>query len=221
MGESLMKLKILYDNTIFEIGKGLKSDWGFSCIIETGNNNLLFDTGANPQILQNNMKILNLNPSDVDKIIISHEHWDHNGGLELFKPFSEKIELFRIVEKNNNLFSKTFEIRDVQEIDPYIITTGKLPGFPVDEQSLIIERNEGIYVIAGCSHSGVENIFRVAKQFGKIIGLIGGLHDFNNFALLEELKVICPTHCTSYKQKIQELFPEKYSRGGVGKIISL
>ena len=88
-----MKLTILYDNTIFKVKKGFKSDWGFSCLIETGNKNILFDTGANPQILHNNMKILNVNPSSIDKIIISHEHWDHNGGLGLFKPFSKKVEL--------------------------------------------------------------------------------------------------------------------------------
>ena len=75
--------------------------------------------------------------------------------------------------------------------------------------------------MAGCSHSSVENIFRVAKQFDKIIGLIGGLHDFNNFPLLKELKVICPTHCTTHKQKIKELFPKRYTSGGVGKTISL
>lgn len=216
-----MKLTILYDNTVFEKGKGLKSDWGFSCLIETERKNILFDTGANPKILHNNMKILCINPSNIDKIIISHEHWDHNGGLELFKPFSQKVELFRIIENKDNSFSKCSMIEDLREIEPSILTSGKLPGFPVDEQSLIIKSREGIYVIAGCSHSSVENIFRVAKQFDKIIGLIGGLHDFNNFPLLKELKVICPTHCTKHKQKIKELFPKSYTSGGVGKTISL
>jgi 7,8-dihydropterin-6-yl-methyl-4-(beta-D-ribofuranosyl)aminobenzene 5'-phosphate synthase len=215
-----MKLTILYDNTIFEEKKGFKSDWGFSCLIETGNKNILFDTGANPQILHNNMKILNVDPSSIDKIVISHEHWDHNGGLGLFKPFSKKVELFRIIEDTNNDFLKNNLIKDLQEIEPHILTTGRLKGFPVDEQSLIIERDEGIYIVVGCSHSGIENIFHVAKQFDNIIGLIGGFHDFNNFQLLEELKVICPTHCTTHKQKIQEMFPKNYTRGGVGKKIS-
>ena len=119
-------------------GKGLKSDWGFSCLIETERKNILFDTGANPKILHNNMKILCINPSNIDKIIISHEHWDHNGGLELFKPFSQKVELFRIIENKDNSFSKCSMIEDLREIEPSILTTGKLPGFPVDEQSLII-----------------------------------------------------------------------------------
>ena len=104
-----MKLTILYDNTVFEKGKGLKSDWGFSCLIKTERKNILFDTGANPKILHNNMKILCINPSNIDKIIISHEHWDHNGGLELFKPFSQKVELYRIIENRSEEISPTLK----------------------------------------------------------------------------------------------------------------
>jgi len=40
-----MKITIIYDNEVWK--KGLKADWGFSCLVETNGKKILFDTGAN------------------------------------------------------------------------------------------------------------------------------------------------------------------------------
>jgi hypothetical protein len=48
-----MKITIPYDNTVFQ--SGLKPDWGFSCLVETHNRNILFDTGSNGSILLENI----------------------------------------------------------------------------------------------------------------------------------------------------------------------
>ena len=56
-----MKITILYDNTAFR--NDLKSDWGFSCLVEAYNKIILFDTGADGSILLENMKKLNIKPS--------------------------------------------------------------------------------------------------------------------------------------------------------------
>ena len=74
-----MKLTILYDNEAWN--KNLKSDWGFSCLIETPGKNILFDTGASGKILLSNMRKLSIDPSIVDAVFISHRHWDHTGGI--------------------------------------------------------------------------------------------------------------------------------------------
>ena len=80
-----MRIIIVYDNTFFE--KGLTSDWGFSCFIESKEEpNVLFDTGTKPNILLDNMKKLKISPDDIDEVFISHSHHDHTGGLkELLK----------------------------------------------------------------------------------------------------------------------------------------
>ena len=95
-----MNIKILYDNKARE---GFKSAWGFSCLIEA-DEKILFDTGGDGSILQHNMQKFNINPRDIDRIVISHDHWDHTGGLsylldeiddaEVFvlKSFSEKLK---------------------------------------------------------------------------------------------------------------------------------
>ena len=65
-----MKITIVYDNEIYKKGIGLKSDWGFACLIETKYDTILFDTGAKGGILINNMKKLHIDPSIIKKIVI-------------------------------------------------------------------------------------------------------------------------------------------------------
>jgi len=67
-----MKLTIVYDNEVYKKDMDLKSDWGFACLIETKHDTILFDTGANGEILLSNMNKLNINPRDIKKIVISH-----------------------------------------------------------------------------------------------------------------------------------------------------
>jgi 7,8-dihydropterin-6-yl-methyl-4-(beta-D-ribofuranosyl)aminobenzene 5'-phosphate synthase len=81
-----MNLKILYDNRANDEGEGggngFQADWGFSCWVEFSGKKILFDTGANGDILLSNMEKFNLNPKDLDLLFISHDHWDHTGGLD-------------------------------------------------------------------------------------------------------------------------------------------
>jgi len=69
-----MKLTIIYDNEVYKKDIGLKSDWGFSCLIETKDETILFDTGARGELLLSNMEKLRINPESISKIVISHEH---------------------------------------------------------------------------------------------------------------------------------------------------
>ena len=95
-----MKLTIVYDNDIYKKDMGLKADWGFSCLIETEGEAILFDTGAKGEILLENMEILGVNPKSISKIVISHEHWDHNGGLKTLAPLVGEIKLFRLAKES-------------------------------------------------------------------------------------------------------------------------
>jgi len=53
------------------------------------------------------------------------------------------------------------------------------------------------------------------------VGIIGGFHGFNEFNLLEDLEFICPCHCTAHKEDIKRIFPNKFVKCGVGKVINL
>lgn len=55
-------------------------------IINLDNKLIMIDTSsqeARPELLEN-LKQLNINPKDIDTIILTHSHYDHNGNNDLF-----------------------------------------------------------------------------------------------------------------------------------------
>ncbi len=211
-----MKITIVYDNTAFR--KDLQADWGFSALVEVKDRKILFDTGANERILLSNMKKLKINPEEIEDIFISHLHWDHIGGLAGFLQISDKVKLWvpsYFSEAENA--KEVIEVKKPRKLYDGIYSTGELEGI---EQSLCIETRKGIVVIAGCSHPRMESIFKVASQFGKVYGIIGGLHSTEP-KLLKDLDLICPAHCTRYKTEIKSLYSEKYIEGGAGRVIEI
>jgi len=213
-----MKITIVYDNCT--VRAGLKTGWGFSALIETDNATpLLFDTGADGATLLYNMKQLGIDPSRIGAIVISHAHGDHTGGLynildinkhaELYVPASSVVRLpgRKVIQAN----------RPVQ-ISETVFSTGELQGI---EQSLAVKTTKGIVVVAGCSHPGVGVILNAASDYGKVYGIIGGLHGFRDFSRLYGLSLICPCHCTQYKSELRRLFPEQYIACGAGLELKL
>lgn len=72
-------ITILSDNNVRK--SGLIGEHGFSAMIEMGDEKYLFDTGAGMS-LPHNLKAMGKDLSGLDKIIISHGHYDHTGGLK-------------------------------------------------------------------------------------------------------------------------------------------
>lgn len=56
-------------------------EWGFAALVEVDGKRILFDTGANEDTVQRNLQRLKLDLSDVDVVILSHNHDDHTTGL--------------------------------------------------------------------------------------------------------------------------------------------
>jgi 7,8-dihydropterin-6-yl-methyl-4-(beta-D-ribofuranosyl)aminobenzene 5'-phosphate synthase len=213
-----MKITIVYDNEVHT--HGLRSDWGFSCLIEKeGTPNILFDTGANGSILLYNMEKLGLDPLSIGIVVISHAHWDHTGGFSRFLDKNKEVRVYIPGSFPEPKGAKEVIIaKGPLEICSGIFSTGELDGI---EQSLAVRTEKGLAVIAGCSHPGVENILKSASQFGSLYALIGGLHGFSRFDAIKDLSLICPCHCTRYKSEIRSLYPEKYIGCEVGKILTI
>jgi len=74
---SSLEIKIL-STMLADEGFG---EWGFAALVEVDGRRILFDTGANEDTVQRNLKVLGLNLSDVDLVILSHNHADHTTGL--------------------------------------------------------------------------------------------------------------------------------------------
>jgi 7,8-dihydropterin-6-yl-methyl-4-(beta-D-ribofuranosyl)aminobenzene 5'-phosphate synthase len=211
-----MKLTILYDNTVWK--GGLKAGWGFSCLVEARGRTILFDTGAAGPILLANMKELGVDPRAVDEVFISHGHSDHTGGLfDFLKIHPVRVYIPACITPPPDR-GDFVSVNDPMEIHEGIFSTGEVGGF---EQSLVVKREEGSVLVVGCSHPGVAAILQRASEVAEIKVLLGGLHGFGDFHLIEALDYVCPTHCTQQQARMRELFPTKFLEGGAGRVVEL
>ena len=215
-----MQVRIVTDN---EAQAGFKSDWGFSCLIETDNCNLLFDTGYSRDILAFNLQQLHVPREAIGTMVLSHEHSDHIGGLNavrhpgmrVFVPSSFSRRFKHAVAQ----VTQMIDVTRPQEIVPGVYTTGELGAWQKKEQSLVLKTPNGMVVVTGCGHPGLEAILAAAATFGQLYGIIGGFHSFSQLELLHELDLIVPCHCTAHKREILERYPDKTERCGAGLVL--
>jgi 7,8-dihydropterin-6-yl-methyl-4-(beta-D-ribofuranosyl)aminobenzene 5'-phosphate synthase len=234
-----IRFTILYDNYLHK--EGTKSDWGFSCLIEGTEKTILFDTGTQPEILMHNVGVLGVDLKKMDQIVISHNHDDHTGGLSaileknpnvtVFFPVSFPAEFGRRVE---GLKAKPQSVDKPVEICQDVYLTGEM-GDEIKEQSLIIDTAKGLITVTGCSHQGILNILKRAKEIlDKPIYLVfGGFHLGNKsdaemqeiLAGFRKLKVekCGATHCTGDAQiaMFKKAFGENYVPMGTGRAIEV
>jgi 7,8-dihydropterin-6-yl-methyl-4-(beta-D-ribofuranosyl)aminobenzene 5'-phosphate synthase len=78
-----MIITTLVENTRPAGRKDLIAEKGLSLHVQSGNQNILFDTGVKNAVCENAQK-LGVDLSAVDLTVISHHHYDHGGGLSLF-----------------------------------------------------------------------------------------------------------------------------------------
>jgi len=76
-----MVITTLMDNTALE-DKGMVAEHGFSCLVELPHTMVLLDTGATGAFVQN-ARTLGKDLSKLDHIVISHNHFDHGGGVRV------------------------------------------------------------------------------------------------------------------------------------------
>ncbi|HUW58758.1 MAG TPA: MBL fold metallo-hydrolase [Planctomycetota bacterium] len=74
-----LKILVLVDNV--STRKDLRSEHGFSALLETDRGRLLFDVGSSGDAVLANAAVLGVDLTEVDAIALSHGHYDHTGGL--------------------------------------------------------------------------------------------------------------------------------------------
>ena len=133
-------LKITTLSTMLVNGKGI-GEWGYSALIEVDGRKILFDTGSRPETVLVNARELDIDLSDVEDVFLSHNHWDHIGGLltlrkELKKHNPKALRRIHVGEgifnKRVNSKNTILAIRDELEADgvEFVIYSNQQELFP-------------------------------------------------------------------------------------------
>jgi len=138
----VVRITVLYDNYPYK--KGLKTGWGFSCLVEGTEKTILFDTGGDGSLLLNNLKELKIDPLSIDAVVLSHIHGDHVGGLWAFLQKNHRVVVYipksfpkGFKDRVKSSGSAVVEIDKPAKICEGVHSTGQL-GRLIKEQSLII-----------------------------------------------------------------------------------
>lgn len=236
-------LTIVYDNNgpTFDTGPTdppLRTGWGFACLVERGDDLLLFDTGGDAGILRNNLAALGVDAADIDVLVFSHYHSDHTGGLDALLDAGATPTSFVPASFpsafTSNLAARTevVEVTGPTELLHRIRTTGVM-GSAIIEQALVIETPEGFVVVTGCAHPGIVEMVRAAAVDGRVALVLGGFHlkDADEHGIDETVSALealgvdraAPTHCTGdlATARFAAAFGDRFVPVGVGSILQV
>lgn len=235
----VVSIVTVFDNYV--AARGLVGQWGHASVVKGPDWLVLFDTGSDGRTLLANMKRMNIDPGDIDKVVISHVHGDHLGGLaELLKANSHVV--VHIPTSFPESVRKSIEAAGARYVDvgaPTAIgagvhSTGPM-GDGLDEQALIVDTREGVVVMTGCAHPGIVRVVEKAKsQFaGRPVALVmGGFHLLSaSDAEIDRIvkafrglgvRKVAPSHCSGdpARSRFQAEYGPDYVAGGAGRILA-
>jgi 7,8-dihydropterin-6-yl-methyl-4-(beta-D-ribofuranosyl)aminobenzene 5'-phosphate synthase len=227
-----MKIKVLFDK--YSEDKRLRVGWGVSFLVgET----ILFDTGERGDWLIENMKDLSVDIDKIESIVISHDHWDHWGGLWDLLEHKKGMKVYICPN-----FSREFKIKaeslgavlinteGLTEIAQGVFSTGEIGGVYhgkyMPEQALVIKTKNSLTIITGWAHPGIVKIVKtVMEKFPKerIYLVLGGFHlkeeDKRAIEIIiekfkkMEVKKAGPTHCSG--SMAERMFKDRYKKNFV------
>ncbi|MDD4980102.1 MAG: MBL fold metallo-hydrolase [Candidatus Omnitrophica bacterium] len=227
-----MRIKVIFDKGALE--NSLRTGWGVSFLVDE---KILFDTGEKGEWLLQNMRSLGVDINKIEAVVISHDHWDHWGGLwdilkerEGFKVYSCPGFGKEFKDKVKELGGDLIEVQKIIEIAPDIYITGEIPGAfrgrYMPEQAIVLKTNNGLTIITGCAHPGILKMVEKAKAkfpVEPVYFVLGGFHLMEsdkraieivaeNFKKLNIIKA-GPTHCSG--EVAEDIFKKYYAENFV------
>jgi 7,8-dihydropterin-6-yl-methyl-4-(beta-D-ribofuranosyl)aminobenzene 5'-phosphate synthase len=221
-----LTISVIYDN--YHSKGETKADWGFSCLIEGLEKTILFDTGTKSHIFCKNAEELKVKFSDIDALVISHNHMDHTGNITSVLKHTPAIPIyFPKSDTRDYLFENPthkkniIEVQGQKQLCEGLTLTGELPG-RVWEQAIMIETRKGLVIVTGCAHPGIVNIVAKVREINgePIFMVLGGFHLMRHSreditVIINKLKAMgvqkCgPSHCTG--DEAIEMFRSVYGK---------
>ena len=80
-GAQIRDLKVTLLSTMLVAEPTGFGEWGFSALVEADGHRILVDTGAHPNTVFQNAQDLKVDLSDVQEVVLTHNHDDHVAGL--------------------------------------------------------------------------------------------------------------------------------------------
>lgn len=222
-----MKIKVIFDKE--SLDKSFYVGWGVSFLID---DKILFDAGENGGWLLENMRFLDVDLSKIEAVVISHDHWDHWGGLWDLLQQRKGMRVYicphfsrEFKDKALALGANLIETEKLTQIIQNVFSTGEIPGAYkgkyMAEQALVLKTANGLTIITGCAHPGILKMAEKAKaKFldELIYFVLGGFHLMEsdkrgieivveNFKKMNIIKA-GPTHCSG--EKAEESFKKSY-----------
>jgi len=103
---------------------GFLAEWGLSILVKVDGMNILMDTGLS-STAAHNAQLLGIDLSTIDKIVLSHGHADHTGGLRDVLRLKREVEVIA----HPDIWASKYTRRDKQAREHYI-------GIPFSREEL-------------------------------------------------------------------------------------
>lgn len=149
---------------------------GNSCYIKTNNHNILIDIGLTSLTIERRLKQINVEPKDIDIILLTHTHVDHIAGLKVFvKKYKPKVYLSRKMYKELGLNLLDYEIlEDEIKIDTLFIETVQVSHDVECNGYILTENNKSVVYITDTGYIHEKNYEKLSN---KNIYVIESNHD--------------------------------------------
>ena len=118
---------------------------GNSTYVETKSHKILIDIGTSSLYVEKALKEIDVNPSDIDVVLITHSHVDHVSGLKVFcKKYNPIVYISPVTLKEAGL--DLVNTKDINNIDLEEVKSVKLSHDVGDIRGYIIEEDNSSMV---------------------------------------------------------------------------